>query len=66
VREAVVSVREDAGRERRLVGHIVPDRTYCETLPADGTDGEQVSRWQPLYDEIYRQNPTSDDPPSTQ
>ena len=62
VREAVVSVREDAGRERRLVGHIVPDRTYCETLPADGTDGEQVSRWQTLYDEIYRQKPTSDDP----
>jgi SAM-dependent methyltransferase len=61
VREAVVAAREETGHNR-LVGYVVPDRTYREIAPAAGNDGQQVNRWLALYDEIYGQNATSDDP----
>ena len=53
VREAVVTVREEA-KDKRLVAYVVPD----ETLPKDqesSFDREQVAHWQQVWDATYSQ-----------
>ncbi|MEW6737872.1 MAG: AMP-binding protein, partial [Acidobacteriota bacterium] len=57
VKECVVVVREDVTGDRRLVSYVVTNSDFQDTELAI----EQVSQWQTLYDETYRQG-LSDDP----
>src|SRR5262249_360745 len=64
VREAVAVVREDAVGDQRLVADVAPDGDGSD---ADGNGAgerrsEQVSQWQAVWEETYRQEPASVDP----
>jgi SAM-dependent methyltransferase/acyl carrier protein len=63
VREAVVIAREDTPGDKRLVAYIIPQvDSRLSAEQAAELQIQQVSQWQLLYDDIYRQTPEDFDP----
>src|SRR6185369_12877554 len=60
VRESVVVAREDTEGDRRLVAYVVPNRQNVGSSDASG--GEQISRWQNVWDSTYKQTLAPVDP----
>src|SRR6185369_7368648 len=60
VRESVVVAREDMDGDRRLVAYVVPDRQNVGSN--DASQGEQISRWQDVWDSAYKQIAAPVDP----
>lgn len=63
VREAVVATHEETPGGRRLVAYIVPKiESHLTTEQTAELQSEQVSEWQLLYDETYRQSEAEHEP----
>ena len=56
VREAIVLMREDQPQRKQLVGYLVADQVD------EALQTEHVTRWQTLYENVYRQAPQPVDP----
>ncbi len=52
VAQAIVTVREDALGERRLVGYVVPDTS----VSSDHEAAQHVGEWHEIYDSIYERD----------
>ncbi|HEV7397288.1 MAG TPA: amino acid adenylation domain-containing protein, partial [Pyrinomonadaceae bacterium] len=65
VREAVVIASEDVSGEPRLIAYIVPEPNYGEqneTIDSAELSAEQVSQWEMVFNENYRQPGNQPDP----
>ncbi len=58
IKQAVVTIREDAGRDQRLVAYVVQD---FEGSSEAGLDEAYIDQWQKIYNETYRHTAANDD-----
>ncbi|HEX6719148.1 MAG TPA: condensation domain-containing protein, partial [Pyrinomonadaceae bacterium] len=62
VRESAVIVNDDEPGDRRLLAYVVPD-TDNDAAPQDETlNSDQLSQWETVWDEIYTQPTSLEDP----
>jgi amino acid adenylation domain-containing protein len=65
VSDAAILVRDGEEGERHLVGYVAPnlDEIHLRFDPAgDRSSAEQVSQWQALFDDVYKQGSGTADP----
>jgi amino acid adenylation domain-containing protein/non-ribosomal peptide synthase protein (TIGR01720 family) len=57
VESAAVLLRESTAGKSRLAAYVVPDSRLLKSVPA-ASENRQVSYWQTLYDQVYRESDT--------